>query len=70
AYLYRALFEQHFPSATAVNCVPFERSVACSTAIALEWDAAFKNLADPSGRAVRDVHDAGLGKTSEDAPKA
>ena len=62
AYLYRSLFEQHFPSATAVNCVPFERSVACSTAIALEWDAAFKNLVDPSGRAVRDVHDAGIGK--------
>lgn len=62
AYLYRSLFEQHFPSATAVNCVPFERSVACSTAIALEWDAAFKSLVDPSGRAVRDVHDAGIGK--------
>jgi asparagine synthase (glutamine-hydrolysing) len=62
AYLYRSLFEQHFPSASAVNCVPFERSVACSTPIALEWDAAFKNLVDPSGRAVRDVHDAGIGK--------
>jgi asparagine synthase (glutamine-hydrolysing) len=62
AYLYRSLFEQHFPSATAINCVPFERSVACSTPIALEWDAAFKNLVDPSGRAVCDVHDAGIGK--------
>lgn len=56
AYLYRQIFEQHFPSATAVNCVPFERSVACSTAIALEWDAAFK-VADPSGRAVIGVHE-------------
>lgn len=62
AFLYRSLFEQHFPSASAVNCVPFERSVACSTPIALEWDAAFKNLVDPSGRAVRDVHAAGIGK--------
>jgi asparagine synthase (glutamine-hydrolysing) len=61
-YLYRTLFEQHFPSATAINCVPFERSVACSTAPALEWDAAFKNLVDPCGRAVRDIHDAGIGK--------
>ena len=56
AYLYRQLFESHFPSATAVACVPFERSVACSTATALAWDAAFQNAADPSGRAVADVH--------------
>jgi asparagine synthase (glutamine-hydrolysing) len=56
AYLYRQLFEQHFPSATAVNCVPWERSVACSTETALKWDAAFQKLVDPSGRAVMDVH--------------
>jgi asparagine synthase (glutamine-hydrolysing) len=56
AYLYRQLFETHFPQATAVNCVPFERSVACSTETALKWDAAFQNLVDPSGRAVTDVH--------------
>ena len=59
AYLYRRIFEQHFPWATCVACVPFERSVACSTAVALEWDAAFKNSVDPSGRAVADVHLAG-----------
>lgn len=57
AYVYRQIFEQHFPTATAVNCVPFERSVACSTAIALEWDEAFKKMVDPSGRAVAGVHD-------------
>jgi len=56
AYLYRQLFERHFPSATAVNCVPWERSVACSTEAALRWDAAFAKLTDPSGRAVMDVH--------------
>jgi len=56
AYLYRKIFEQHFPSATAVNCVPFERSVACSTPTALRWDPSFQNLVDPSGRAVTDVH--------------
>lgn len=56
AYLYRQLFESHFPQATAVNCVPWERSVACSTETALKWDAAFQNLVDPSGRAVTDVH--------------
>jgi len=59
AYLYRQLFESHFPSATAVACVPFERSVACSTATALAWDAAFQSSADPSGRAVADVHQEG-----------
>ncbi len=52
-------FEQHFPSATAVNCVPWEKSVACSTATALLWDAAFQKMADPSGRAVMDVHEVG-----------
>ncbi len=56
AYLYRQLFEAHFPQATAVNCVPWERSVACSTETALKWDASFQNLVDPSGRAVTDVH--------------
>jgi len=59
AYFYRQLFEHHFPSATAVNCVPYERSVACSTETALRWDASFAKLTDPSGRAVMDVHDQG-----------
>jgi asparagine synthase (glutamine-hydrolysing) len=36
--------------------VPQEASVACSTQIALEWDEAFKNMNDPSGRAVAKVH--------------
>jgi asparagine synthase (glutamine-hydrolysing) len=57
AYLYRQLFEHHFPTATAINCVPFERSVACSTATALAWDEAFQRMTDPSGRAVMDVHE-------------
>jgi asparagine synthase (glutamine-hydrolysing) len=60
AYVYRQVFEQHFPSASAVNCVPHERSVACSTPTALAWDAAFQKMADPSGRAVADVHRDGL----------
>jgi asparagine synthase (glutamine-hydrolysing) len=59
AYLYRRIFEQHFGLATCIACVPFERSIACSTAVALEWDAAFKGSVDPSGRAVVDVHVAG-----------
>jgi asparagine synthase (glutamine-hydrolysing) len=59
AYMYRQIFEQHFPSGTVVNCVPWERSVACSTETALKWDAAFENNVDPSGRAVTDVHSDG-----------
>lgn len=56
-YYYRSIFEQHFPSNTAARTVPHEASVACSTAIALEWDAAWKNMNDPSGRAVGGVHE-------------
>ncbi|MFI3304558.1 MAG: asparagine synthase B [Rikenellaceae bacterium] len=56
-YYYRTIFESHFPSEAAAMCVPSLPSVACSTPIALEWDAAFKNMADPSGRAVKGVHE-------------
>ena len=55
-YYYRSIFAEHFPSDSAALSVPSEASVACSTAIALEWDAAFRNLNDPSGRAVKGVH--------------
>jgi len=56
-FYYRSIFETHFPSDAAALCVPQEPSVACSTKIALEWDEAFKNMNDPSGRAVAFVHD-------------
>ena len=55
-YYYRSIFEEHFPSDSAAKSVPHEASVACSTAIALEWDAAWKNMNEPSGRAVSGVH--------------
>ena len=55
-FYYRSIFESHFPSDAAALCVPQEASVACSTKIALEWDEAFKNMNDPSGRAVANVH--------------
>ena len=55
-YYYRSIFTEHFPSDAAALSVPQEASVACSTKIALEWDEAFKNLNDPSGRAVATVH--------------
>lgn len=56
-YYYRCLFASHFPSESAARCVPREDSVACSTAIALEWDLAFRKMNEPSGRAVAGVHD-------------
>ena len=55
-YFYRSIFEEHFPSKSAALSVNQEASVACSTAIALEWDAAWKEMNDPSGRAVTGVH--------------
>lgn len=55
-FYYRSIFEAHFPSDAAALCVPQEPSVACSTKIALEWDETFRNMNDPSGRAVAQVH--------------
>jgi asparagine synthase (glutamine-hydrolysing) len=55
-YYYRSIFEEHFPSETAALTVPSVPSIACSTPIALEWDEAFKNMIDPSGRAISTVH--------------
>ena len=56
-YLYRSIFEEHFPSETAARCVPSVPSVACSTPEALLWDESFQNTNDPSGRAVKKIHD-------------
>ena len=59
AYVYRELFEELFPLPSAAACVPTGPSIACSTPTALEWDAAFRASADPSGRSVLGVHGAG-----------
>jgi len=56
-YYYRSIFAEHFPSDSAAKCVPSVPSVACSTPEALAWDASFQNLNDPSGRAVKAVHE-------------
>lgn len=61
-YVYRSIFERHFPAcASTVTAVP---SIACSTPAALSWDASFNLGADPSGRAMRDVHAAGAKQAS------
>jgi asparagine synthase (glutamine-hydrolysing) len=55
-FYYRSIFEEHFPSDAAAMSVPSVPSVACSSPVALEWDESFKNMNDPSGRAVSNVH--------------
>jgi asparagine synthase (glutamine-hydrolysing) len=59
-YYYRTIFEGHFPSESAALTVPSVPSIACSTPIVLEWDESFKNMNDPSGRAVKNVHQDGI----------
>ncbi len=58
-YYYRSIFSDYFPSDAAAKCVPSVPSVACSTPEALAWDASFRNVNDPSGRAVKAVHNQG-----------
>ncbi|GEM68109.1 asparagine synthase B [Sphingobacterium mizutaii NBRC 14946 = DSM 11724] len=65
-YLYRSIFETHFPSDAAAKTVPSVKSVACSTPEALAWDASFQNLNDPSGRAVANVHLESYGKKTQE----
>lgn len=55
-FYYRSIFAEHFPSQAAAKTVPSVPSVACSSEVALEWDTSFKNMNDPSGRAVSNVH--------------
>ena len=55
AYLYRSIFESHFPGDHTVALVPEGPSIACSTPTAIAWDASFAGRADPSGRAVAGV---------------
>jgi asparagine synthase (glutamine-hydrolysing) len=58
AYMYRELFERHFPGDAFASTVPGGKSIACSSPAAIAWDAAFASAADPSGRSVAGVHDA------------
>lgn len=55
-YLYRSIFEEHFPLPSALETVPGGKSVACSTPEALAWDASFQAMNEPSGRAIKGVH--------------
>jgi asparagine synthase (glutamine-hydrolysing) len=59
-YVYRVLFEQHFPGAVCAATVPGGKSIACSSPAAIAWDASFAAAADPSGRAVAGVHESAV----------
>jgi asparagine synthase (glutamine-hydrolysing) len=56
AYWFRSVFEHHFPLASAAQTVPGGPTIACSTPEAVLWDKALQELNDPSGRAMRNVH--------------
>jgi asparagine synthase (glutamine-hydrolysing) len=56
AYWYRSIFSEFFQQDDAAKCVPGQKSIACSTETAIKWDKEFAQMADPSGRAVKDVH--------------
>ncbi|MBW8822682.1 MAG: asparagine synthase B, partial [Xanthomonadales bacterium] len=60
AYFYRRIFEEQFPGEACARTVPGGKSIACSSPAAIAWDAAFANMADPSGRAVAGVHNAAM----------
>jgi asparagine synthase (glutamine-hydrolysing) len=64
AYVYRLLFEQHFPADACASTVPGGKSIACSSPAAIAWDASFAAAADPSGRAISGVHDSAVGVLS------
>jgi len=69
AAYFRTIFHSHFPNNQfgqgIETTIPGGPSVACSTAKAIEWDAAFSNPdnQDQSGRMV-DVHDSTVDKGS------
>lgn len=56
-YHYRSIFEEHFSSDAAALTVPSVPSIACSTPTALAWDESFRNQNEPSGRAIKMVHE-------------
>ncbi|MFC5440194.1 asparagine synthase B [Rhodanobacter ginsenosidimutans] len=60
AYFYRRIFEQHYPSEACAATVPGCKSIACSSPAAIAWDPSFAAAADPSGRAVKGVHEKAL----------
>lgn len=57
AYLYREIFDSIFRKESCATTVPHGDSIACSSSTAMSWDESWSSMADPSGRAVRGVHE-------------
>ena len=55
-YLYREIFDSYFTNPTAALTVPIGPTIACSTPTAFRWSKEFAAMNDPSGRAVKSVH--------------
>ncbi|MGY4478409.1 asparagine synthase (glutamine-hydrolyzing) [Bradyrhizobium sp. USDA 3364] len=60
-YFYRAIFDSHFKNPTACLTVPVGPSIACSTPTAFRWSRQFASMNDPSGRAVKGIHNEAMG---------
>lgn len=52
---YRMIFEQYFPW-KCEELVPRDKTIACSSSVAAEWDEKWVGLSEASGRAVKDIH--------------
>ena len=61
-YLYRTIFDSHFHNPTAALTVPVGPTIACSSPTAFRWSQEFAKMNDPSGRAVKSVHNDGVDK--------
>lgn len=71
AYFYRDHFAKHFgENGAAAGTVGWQDSIACSSEVALRWDASFQNRADASGRCVAGVHDAAYDKNYKTASQS
>ena len=55
-FYYRMIFNKYYLDECSVKCVPYSKSVACSTEEALKWDKNFSKMNDPSGRSIKNVH--------------
>eukprot|EP00930_Biecheleria_cincta_P000986 TRINITY_DN102166_c0_g1_i1.p1 TRINITY_DN102166_c0_g1~~TRINITY_DN102166_c0_g1_i1.p1 ORF type:complete len:596 (+),score=103.03 TRINITY_DN102166_c0_g1_i1:66-1853(+) len=71
AYMIRQHFAQHFGENTAAaGTVGWQDSIACSSEVALKWDASFQGRADASGRSVAGVHESAYNADYKTASQA
>jgi len=58
AYYYRSIFSKHYgENSASCETVGWQDSIACSSEVALRWDASWAGRADASGRCVAGVHE-------------